>query len=162
VAQAMQRFGYQAAGWSRSPKQIDGVACHHGAAGLNAFLARTNILVCLLPLTGDTRGILNRAHLAQLPKGAHLVNIGRGAHLVEDDLLAVLDEGHLGGATLDVFAEEPLPAASRLWVHPKVLVTPHVSAATLRDESMAQIAAKIRACERGEPLDDIVDRAKGY
>jgi glyoxylate/hydroxypyruvate reductase A len=162
VAQSMRRFGYQAAGWSRHPKQVEGVDYYHGAEGLKAFLARTNVLVCLLPLTDDTRGILNRSNLAQLPQGAHLVNIGRGAHLVEADLLALLDEGHLGGATLDVFAEEPLLAGSRLWAHPGVLVTPHVSAATLRGESMAQIADKIRALERGEALTDVVDRIKGY
>ena len=162
VAQAMQRFGFAAAGWSRSAKHIAGVDCYHGTDGLQSFLARTNVLVCLLPLTADTRGILNRTHLAQLPQGAHLVNIGRGPHLVEAGLLALLDEGHLDGATLDVFAEEPLPAANRLWAHPKVLMTPHVSATTLREESMAQIAHKILAFERGEPLTDVVNRVKGY
>lgn len=162
VAQAMKRFGFSAAGWSRQAKQIDGVDCHHGAAGLRNFLARTHVLVCLLPLTESTRGILNRAHLAQLPQGAHVINIGRGQHLVEDDLLALLDEGHLGGATLDVFPEEPLPAASRLWAHPKVLITPHISAATLREDSVVQIAQKIRAFEAGAALTDVVDRAKGY
>ncbi len=162
VVQAMQRFGYSAAGWSRSAKQIAGVDCYHGADGLQSFLARTHVLVCLLPLTQDTRGILNRANLAQLPQGAHLVNIGRGQHLVEADVLALLDDGHLGGATLDVFVEEPLPAVSGLWAHPKVLITPHVSASTLREESMAQIAHKILAFERGERLTDVVDRVKGY
>ena len=162
VAQAMQRFGFAAAGWSRSARQIAGVDCYHGAHGMPAFLARTDVLVCLLPLTPSTRGILKRAHLAQLPQGAHVINIGRGPHLVEDDLLTLLDEGHLGGATLDVFPEEPLPAASRLWTHPKVLITPHISAATLRADSIAQIAAKIRAFEGGAPLSDVVDRARGY
>ena len=162
VAQAMQRFGFAAAGWSRSAKQIAGVDCHHGSGGLQTFLARTHVLVCLLPLTADTCGILNRANLTQLPQDAHLVNIGRGQHLVEADVLALLDEGHLGGATLDVFAEEPLPAASGLWAHPKVLMTPHVSASTLPEESMAQIAHKILAFERGEPLTDVVDRTRGY
>ena len=162
VAQAMKRFGFSAAGWSRHAKQVEGVDCHHGAAGLRNFLARTNVLVCLLPLTESTRGILNHANLAQLPQGAHVINIGRGPHLVEDDLLALLDEGHLGGATLDVFPEEPLPATNRLWAHPKVLITPHVSAATLRDQSIVQIAQKIRAFERGEALTGVVDRARGY
>ena len=162
VAQSMQRFGFSAAGWSQSAKQVEGVDCHAGARGLTAFLARTNVLVCLLPLTDSTRGILNRANLGQLPKGAHVVNIGRGAHLVESDLLALLDAGHLGGATLDVFTEEPLPASNPLWTHPKVLITPHVSAATLREDSIAQIAAKILAFERGEALTGVVDRVKGY
>ena len=162
VTQSMRRFGYQATGWSRSAKRIDGIDCHHGVAGLPAFLARTNVLVCLLPLTDETRGILDRTNLAQLPQGAHVINIGRGAHLVEADLLALLDAGHLGGATLDVFPEEPLAPASPLWSHPKVFITPHVSASTLREESMAQIAGKIRAHQRGAPLTDLVDRAKGY
>ena len=162
VAQAMQRFGYTAAGWSRTARQIAGIDCYHGAAGLPTFLARTNVLVCLLPLTSDTRSILNRANLTQLPQGAHLVNIGRGQHLVEADVLALLDEGHLDGATLDVFAEEPLPTASHLWTHARVLITPHVSASTLREESMAQIAQKILAYERGAPLTDVADRVKGY
>ena len=162
VAQGMHRFGYRAAGWSRSARLVDGVDCHHGAQGLRDFLAGTDVLVCLLPLTEDTRGILNRTNLAQLPQGAHVVNIGRGAHLVEADLLALLDAGHLGGATLDVFPEEPLPAASALWAHPRVLITPHVSASTLREESMLQIAEKIRAFERGATLTDLVDRQRGY
>ena len=162
VAQSMARFGFAAAGWSQSAKQIDGVDCYAGARGLGEFLARTHVLVCLLPLTHSTQGILNRANLARLPQGAHVINIGRGAHLVEGDLIALLDTGHLGGATLDVFPAEPLPAASALWTHPKVLITPHVSASTLREESMAQIAAKIRAFERGEALTDVVDRTKGY
>jgi glyoxylate/hydroxypyruvate reductase len=162
VAQSMRRFGFSAAGWSQSAKQIDGVDCYAGARGLTEFLARTNVLVCLLPLTDATRGILNRANLAQLPQGAHVVNIGRGAHLVESDLLALLDDGHLGGATLDVFPEEPLPAPNPLWAHAKVLITPHISAATLREDSITQIAAKILAFERGAALTDVVDRVKGY
>lgn len=162
VAQSMQRFGFAAAGWSRTPKQIEGVDCYAGARGLDEMLAHTHVLVCLLPLTDSTRGILNRANLARLPQGAHLINIGRGAHLVEADLIALLDAGHLGGATLDVFAEEPLPPSNPLWKHPKVQITPHVSASTIRDESMAQIAAKIRAFEAGDPSGDVVDRNKGY
>ena len=162
VAQSMRRFGFSAAGWSRAPKQIEGVDCYAGARGLGEMLARTNVLVCLLPLTDSTRGILNRTNLAQLPQGAHLINIGRGAHLIESDLIALLDEGHLGGATLDVFAEEPLPASNPLWKHPHVQITPHVSASTIRDESMAQIAAKIRVFETGEAPGDVVDRNQGY
>lgn len=162
VAQSMRRFGFSAAGWSRNPKQIEGVDCYAGARGLSEMLTRTNVLVCLLPLTDSTRGILNRTNLAQLPQGAHLINIGRGAHLVEADLIALLDEDQLGGATLDVFSEEPLPLSNPLWKHPKVHITPHVSASTIREESMAQIAAKIRAFDRGETIRDVVDRSKGY
>ncbi len=162
VARSMQRFGYQAIGWNRSERQIEGVDCSIGDGALGSFLARTNVLVCLLPLTESTRGILNRANMARLPQGAHVINIGRGPHLVEADLLALLDSRHLSGATLDVFPEEPLPAASPLWRHPQVLITPHVSATTLREESMAQIADKIRRLEAGHPLTDVVDRSKGY
>lgn len=162
VARSMQGFGYQAVGWNRSERQIEGVDCYIGDGALGSFLARTNVLVCLLPLTESTRGILNRANMARLPQGAHVINIGRGAHLVEADLLALLDAGHLGGATLDVFPEEPLPAANPLWRHPQVLITPHVSASTLREESMAQIADKLLRFEAGGPLTDVVDRSKGY
>lgn len=162
VAQSMQRFGFAAAGWSQSAKQIDGVDCYAGERGLADMLARTHLLVCLLPLTESTRGILNRANLSTLPQGAHLINIGRGAHLAENDLIPLLDSGHLEGATLDVFAQEPLPAAHPFWTHPKVRITPHVSASTMRDDSMAQIAEKILAFERGEALAGVVDRTKGY
>ncbi len=162
VARGMQHFGYQAVGWNRSERQIEGVDCYIGDGALGSFLARTNVLVCLLPLTDSTRGILNRANMARLPQGAHVINIGRGPHLVEADLLDLLERGHLSGATLDVFPEEPLPTSSPLWRHPQVLVTPHVSASTLREESMAQIAGKILGLEAGHPLTDVVDRSKGY
>ena len=162
VAEYMRQMGFPVRGWSASPKAIDGVECFAGDAGLAPFLAQTRMLVCLLPLTPSTRGILCRATLGQLPRGAALVNIARGGHMVEADVLQLLDEGHLAGAALDVFAPEPLPADSPLWRHPKVIVTPHVSAMTLVDESMAQIAGKVRALERGEPVAGVIDRARGY
>ena len=162
VAAFMRLIGFPVRGWSRSPKSIEGVTCFAGDDGLAAFLARTDMLVCLLPLTPATRGILNRSNLAALPRGASVVNIARGGHLVEADLIELLDAGHLAGATLDVFSPEPLAADSPLWGHPKITVTPHISAMTLADESMRQIADKIRRIERGQAVVGIVDRARGY
>lgn len=162
VAAYMRRLGFPVRGWSRTPKSIDGIACFAGDAGLAAFLAGTDMLVCLLPLTPATHGILNRRNLAALPRGAAVVNIARGAHLVEADLIDLLDAGHLAGATLDVFAPEPLAAHSPLWRHPKLTVTPHVSAMTVADDAMRQIADKIRRIERGQAVAGIIDRARGY
>ncbi|WP_296443170.1 NAD(P)-dependent oxidoreductase, partial [Rhodoferax sp. UBA5149] len=126
------------------------------------FLAASKVLVNLLPLTPDTRDILNRDTLSQLQSGGYVINVARGAHLVEDDLLALLDSGHLAGAALDVFRTEPLPAAHPFWQHPKITVTPHTSARTLRETSIAQIAGKIQALERGAPIAGIVDPVRGY
>lgn len=162
VADYLLRMGFPVRGWSASPKTLAGVECFAGAAALAPFLAATRMLVCLLPLTPATRGILCRATLAQLPRGAVLVNIARGGHVVEDDVLQLLDDGHLAGAVLDVFAAEPLAAESPLWRHPGVVVTPHVSAMTLVEASMGQIAGKIRALERGEAVAGVIDRARGY
>ncbi|MBL8383167.1 MAG: glyoxylate/hydroxypyruvate reductase A [Burkholderiales bacterium] len=162
VAAFMRDLGFPVRGWSASPKAIAGVECFAGPQALAAFLAPVRLLVCLLPLTDATRGILNRETLGMLPRGAALVNIARGGHLVEADLIALLDDAHLAGAVLDVFPVEPLPAASALWRHPRVVVTPHVSAMTLVEESMQQIAAKIRALEQGRPVVGVIDRARGY
>ena len=162
VAQAVAAFEFPVRGWSRSAKEVAGVQCFSGDEGFRQFLAGTRILVCLLPLTEDTRGIMNRNTLSQLLPQAYVINVARGTHLVEDDLLALLDEGHLAGAALDVFRTEPLPPEHRFWTHPKVTVTPHTSARTLRDESIAQIARKIVALERGEPIAGVVDRKRGY
>ncbi len=162
VAAFMRLLGFPVRGWSRSPKSIEGVACFTGDEGRAAFLAGTDMLVCLLPLTPATRGILNRGNLAALPRGASVVNIARGAHLVEADLIDLLDAGHLAGATLDVFSPEPLPQDSALWRHPGITVTPHISAMTLADESMQQIADKIRRIERGQAVVGVIDRARGY
>ncbi len=162
VAKALAVFEFPVHGWSRSPKQIDGITCHSGTEGFNAFLAASKVLVNLLPLTPDTQDILNRTNLARLQHGGYVINVARGAHLVDDDLLALLDSGHLAGATLDVFRTEPLPADHPFWQHPKVTVTPHTSARTLRDESIAQIAGKIVALSRGEPIAGVVHRDRGY
>ena len=163
VAQALRGFDFPVNGWSRSPKVLDGVHTFHGMGeGLHAFLAASQVLVNLLPLTPDTRDILNRDTLGRLRPGGYVINVARGAHLVEDDLLALLDSGHLAGATLDVFRTEPLPADHPFWGHPAITVTPHTSARTLRDESIAQIVGKLRALQRGEAIAGVVDRARGY
>jgi glyoxylate/hydroxypyruvate reductase A len=162
VAQAVAAFEFPVRGWSRSPRQVDGVRCFAGEAQFGAFLAGTRILVNLLPLTPDTENILDRRKLSQLQPGGYVINVARGRHLVDEDLLALLDEGHLAGAALDVFRTEPLPPEHPFWKHPKITVTPHTSARTLRDESIAQIARKIVALERGEPIAGVVDRQRGY
>ena len=162
VAQALRVFEFPVNGWSRSPKALDGVRGFSGREGFNDFLAASRVLVNLLPLTPDTQDILNRDTLSRLQPGGYGINVARGAHLVDEDLLALLDEGHLAGATLDVFRTEPLPAGHPFWTHPGMTVTPHTSARTLRDESIAQIAGKIRALEQGEPIAGIVDPVRGY
>ena len=162
VARALRGFEFPVQGWSRTPRQVEGITCHAGADGMGAFLAGSQVLVNLLPLTPDTENILNRDTLAQLRPGAYVINVARGAHLVDADLLALLDSGHLAGATLDVFRTEPLPAEHPFWQHRCITVTPHTSARTLRDESVAQIAGKIRALERGESITGVVDPLRGY
>ncbi len=162
VALALRQFDFPVHGWSRSPKVIDGVIGHAGHAAFDSFLASCRVLVNLLPLTPETRDILNRETLSRLRPEAYVINVARGDHLVEDDLLALLDSGHLAGATLDVFRTEPLPAQHGFWKHPKITVTPHTSARTLREESIAQIAGKILAFERGDPIAGVVDPVRGY
>jgi glyoxylate/hydroxypyruvate reductase A len=138
------------------------VKCFSGSDGFKDFLAASRVLVCLLPLTPDTRDIMNRDHLSRLQAGGYVINVARGAHLVDDDLLALLDSGQLSGATLDVFRTEPLPPEHRFWNHPKITVTPHTSARTLRSESIAQIAGKMAALQRGEPVAGVVESSRGY
>jgi glyoxylate/hydroxypyruvate reductase A len=162
VARALQVFDFPVRGWSRSPRRLAGIDCYAGQDQLPAFLAACRVLVCLLPLTPQTRDILCRDTLSQLQAGAYLVNVARGGHLVEEDLLALIDSGHLAGATLDVFRTEPLPAAHPFWQHPRITVTPHTSARTLRSESIAQIVGKIQALEQGRPIAGIVERERGY
>jgi glyoxylate/hydroxypyruvate reductase A len=162
VAQAVAAFEFPVRGWSRTAKDVPGIECFAGADAFERFLAGTKVLVNLLPLTPETQDILDRRTLGCLQPGGYVINVARGAHLVEEDLLALLDSGHLAGAALDVFRTEPLPPEHPFWRHPKVTVTPHTSARTLRDESIAQIAAKIRAFERGEPIAGVVDRQRGY
>ncbi len=162
AAEKLGVFGFQLSGWSRTPKNVAGVRCHHGAAGLEAFLAESEILVALLPSTPQTDGILNAKTLAQLPRGAALINVGRGGLQVEEDLLAALDSGQLSGATLDVFRKEPLPAESRFYSHPRVVMTPHIASMTIPDTAVAAVLRQIARLEAGEPLEHTVDFARGY
>ena len=162
VALSLLHFEFPVRGWSRSPHQLAGVECFAGAEQFDAFLRGTRILVCLLPLTPETAGIMNRDTLSKLLPGGYVVNVARGAHLVDDDLIALLDGGQLAGAALDVFRNEPLAPEHPFWRHPKITVTPHTSARTLREETIAQIAGKIRAFERGEPVAGVVDPQRGY
>ena len=162
VARALAQFDFPVNGWSRTPKAIDSARTFSGAEGMNDFLAASRVLVNLLPLTPETENILNRATLSRLQAGGYVINVARGAHLVDGDLIALLDSGHLAGATLDVFRTEPLPADHPFWSHPRITLTPHTSARTLRDESITQMVGKIVALERGEAIAGIVDPVRGY
>lgn len=166
-AEVLKRIGFQVAGWSRSGKAVDGFEMFGGDGGLPAFLARTDILVALLPLTETTRGILDRRLFAGLARdgrlsGPVLINAGRGGLQVEADILAALDDGTLAGASIDVFETEPLPAGNPLWRHPRLIVTPHVAADSTPDGLVSGILRDIAAFERGENLPNIVDRKTGY
>jgi len=162
VAKALQVFEFPVNGYSRSAKNLPGIRCFSGGQGLPEFLAATRVLVNLMPLTPETENILNQATLSQLQKGGYLINVARGKHLMEDDLITLIDNGHLAGATLDVFRTEPLPADHPFWQHPQITVTPHTSARTLREESIAQIVGKIQALQRGEAINGVVDHQRGY
>ena len=162
VARSLVGFEFPVMGWSRTPKSVDGVQCFAGEQGFADFLAASRVLVCLLPLTPETRDIMNHANLSRLQSGAYIINVARGAHLVDDDLLALLDSGHIAGAALDVFRTEPLSAGHPFWQHPKIVVTPHTSARTLRSESITQITSKITAIQRGEPVAGVVEPSRGY
>src|SRR3954451_5337475 len=167
AAMALRQIGFRVAGWSRGAKNIPSVACFHGEDGLEAFLRQTNILVCLLPLTRTTRHILNRKLFSRLdptsPLGAPVViNAGRGGLQNEAELLACLNDGTLGAATLDVFETEPLPAHSPFWSHPNVVLTPHNAADTDADAISSYVAEQIASFERGEALQNAVDMERGY
>lgn len=162
VLQRLKPFGFPLGGWSRSGGAIDGVEVHAGEAALPAFLARTEILICLLPLTEKTRGILCKELFDALPWGAALINVGRGAHLVEDDLIAALASGQLSGAVLDVAEREPLPTDHAFWSHPRILLTPHIASMTAPDSAVDLVLENIRRHEAAEPLVGVVDRSRGY
>ncbi|HZZ09324.1 MAG TPA: glyoxylate/hydroxypyruvate reductase A [Paraburkholderia sp.] len=162
VAQTVASFGMPVRGYSRGARQIDGITTFAGEAQFDAFLDGTKVLVNLLPHTPDTEGVLNARTFSGLARGAYLINVARGAHLVEQDLLDALASGQLAAATLDVFREEPLPVDHPFWREPRITITPHVSALTLRAQSVAQVARKIAALMRGEAVSGIVDIDRGY
>lgn len=162
VTQALRTFAFPVLAWRRSPAASRDVTTYTGEDGLRELLAQSRVLVVMLPSTPATAGLLNRRTLSWLPRGAHIVNVARGALVVEPDLLALLDEGHIASATLDVFATEPLPAGHPFWLHPRIVVTPHVSALTLVDESAAQIAAKLVAMCNDAAVSGVVDARSGY
>lgn len=155
-------FGFPCAAWSRTRPAIAGVEGFEGAGELPAFLARTDVLVCLLPLTDETRGILSAGVFAALPRGASVVNVARGGHLVERDLLAALDSGHLAEAVIDVMTPEPLPAGHPYWAHPRVHLTPHIASETQIPTAVDALIANVRAHRAGLPMRGLIDRAKGY
>jgi glyoxylate/hydroxypyruvate reductase A len=158
----LRALGFPVAGWSRSARDAPGFVTYAGAAGRDALLAGSEILVCLLPLTSETAGILNAAAFARLPRGAGLVNAGRGGHLVEADLIPALDSGQLSGAVLDVFRDEPLPSDHPFWRHPRIIVTPHVAAETHPPTAAPIIRDALRDFAAGRPVANIVDLARGY
>lgn len=161
-AETLRGFGFDVAGWSRTPKEIEGVACHHGEDGLFALLERSDILICLLPLTPETEDILDATTLGALPRGAVLVNAARGRHVVDDDLIEALDSGQLSAASLDVYREEPLPADHPFWSHPKIVMFPHAAAWTLPESGAAVIADNIRRFRAGREMSGRVDVRRGY
>ncbi|SFP08184.1 2-hydroxyacid dehydrogenase [Tranquillimonas alkanivorans] len=161
-AQALAALNFDVTGWSRTGKAVDGIACHHGPSGLDTVLARSEIVVLLLPRTPQTENILDAAAIARLPQGAVVVNPGRGALIDDDALLAALDASHLAHATLDVFRTEPLPKDHPFWAHPKVTVTPHIASETRPASAARVIAENIRRGEAGKPLLHLVDRDAGY
>ena len=162
VVAAMRHFGFPVRGWSRSPKDLPGVPTFAGMEALGDFLHGTKVLVCMLPLTQDTGNLLDRHNLGRLAPGAYLINVSRGAIVNEPDLMALIRSGQIAGATLDVFRHEPLPAPHPFWNEPRITLTPHISALTMRLEAVRQIAAKVQALENGETVADLVDRELGY
>ena len=163
TAQGLAALDFDLAGWSRSARTLDGITCFHGSGqGFGHFLARSEILVCLLPLTGETTGILGGKTFSRLPKGAYLINAARGGHLNETDLLAALGSGQLAGAALDVFADEPLARGHPFWRDPRITITPHVASVTHARTAVKSVAAGIRRVEAGEPLENVVDVKRGY
>ena len=159
---SLQPFGFELSGWARSEHRIDGVVCHAGVEQLPGFLSQCDILICVLPLTEQTTGVLNRELFAHLPQGAALVNMGRGRHLVEGDLLEALDSGQLSAAVLDVLQQEPADPAHPFWNHPQILLTPHIAAMTQPASAFPGLLENIRRHERGEKMLGQVDRGQGY
>ena len=162
AAGALAGLGLDVKGWSRSPKHLPGVTCVHGPDALDALISDVEILVVMLPLTQETKGLIDEARLRRMKPGAKLINVARGSIIDEDALIAVLREGHLGGATLDVFAREPLPSESALWRMPNVLLTPHLASIPVPEFAAKVVAESIRRIRRGEPPLHRIDPARGY
>lgn len=162
AAHELQRQGFQVLGWSRSPAQIEGVTCYAGMETLDTVLEQSEILVVMLPLTPQTQGLLNRARLQRLPRGAAFINVARGALVDQTALTELLQDGHLGGATLDVFEREPLPAGDPLWGMENVLITPHLASVAIPASAATQIAQNIMRVSAGEPPENIIDPSRGY
>ena len=162
AARKLGTVGFRLRSWSRSPKDEQGIDCFHGLDQLNTFFGECNYAVSFLPLTAKTRDLLDASAFAAMPEGAIFINVGRGGCVVEEDLLAALDAGHLGGAVLDVFAEEPLPDGHPFWSHPKVTVTPHISTTTHPRMLIPHVRNNIARIERGEAPLNVVDLAAGY
>jgi glyoxylate/hydroxypyruvate reductase A len=162
AARKLSVLGFEVAGWSRRERRLPGMESFHGADGLIALARRSDILVCLLPLTRETAGLLDARLVAAMPRGGAIVNAARGPHLVEADLLAALESGQLSAAVLDVFAEEPLPKDHPFWSHEKIIVTPHAAAATHAPTAAAGVAENLRRLGDGRPLINLIDAASGY
>jgi glyoxylate/hydroxypyruvate reductase A len=162
AANKLKHLGFNVIGWANSPKNIDGIKVFVGNDEFNTFLNKSDILICLLPLTPETFNILNSNTFEQLPQGAFIINVARGEHLVVDDLIEAIDTGKLSGACLDVFREEPLPKEHIFWRHPRVTVTPHIASITSPESVAPQIIDNYRRLREGKPLKNIVSREKGY
>lgn len=162
AAERLAGLGYPVVGWARSPRDLQGVEVVTGSEGLNSLLTRADALVNLLPLTTETNGLLNADFFTAMKPGAYLIQMGRGPHLVEADLLSAIDSGHLTGASLDVFEQEPLPPDHVFWTHPGVLVTPHCASDVTTGLVAAQTLAAARAAVSGAPIPNVVDKAVGY
>lgn len=162
AGERLRDLGFPVSGWSRSRKTVDGIKSYTGEGEFAAFMGTSDFLICLLPLTEDTRGILNAKTFAMLPKDSYVINVARGGHLIETDLIAALDSGHLAGATLDVFQTEPLPDMSPLWKHPQIVVTPHIAAISDPRVAANFVIDGIVRAERGEKHSNTVDISRGY
>ncbi len=162
VSQSLLGFGFKVAGWKRRPAQLPGIEVFSGAGGIDAMLAKSNVVVCLLPLTPDTKGVLNAKAFAAMPKGGAIINVARGGHVVVADAIAALDSGQLAHAYLDVFETEPLPADSPLWAHPGVSTTPHTAALTEPRTAIVKVAENIERIRAGQPANNLVDFGAGY
>ena len=162
VARMLRGLGFTVSGWARSGRALDGVDVHWGEDGLDRLLTESDILVGLLPETPQTRGLIDARRLSRLPRGAGIVNAGRGSLIVMPDLIAALDEGHLGAAWLDVFEPEPLPADHPAWRHPRITVTSHVAGFSSRRGRAAAVVAALAAAARGEPMPNLFQPDRGY